>query len=599
LDCISKVPDIAKRAAEYGNSALAISDHGTISSQIEAFNECKKNGLKWIPACEFYHVENAAKAREEKNRKNHHLILLAMNEEGWTNIKKLTTKANEKFYYAPRIDYGDLEAHSNGLICLTACLKGIVTHNVAEENYNEAVRHAQKLKGLFGDRFYLEVQDGGLDIQIKVNEVMRRMGEKLEIPIVGCQDAHYINREDVESHEALWAIRTRDTFDKPVGGYNQKGKQWRIYYSTREYWLKDAHHMINEPLTTEHGDQRQSTLRQDELERTCEIADRIGHVEINKDMHLPTYKFIPDINLGGCAGIGPGGKTGCTHDRSFAYLKTLVTDGYKNIYQHSLSDAPDNYRERLEKELGDIEEAGLADYFLIVWDIYKWAIKNDIPKGAGRGSAAGSLVSYCLDITEIDPIEYGLIWERFYNVGRKGSLADIDMDFSKNRRGEVIEYIKERFGEDRVAQMVTFNTLAPRAALKDAAKALGKQGGMPFEDANEMTRHVSKKSKTIEDALEKSEKLREYAEKYPRLFRVAKKIQGCPKSSGTHAAGIVVSDRPFDEGFPLRWNTTDKKLVTEFDGETLDSLNYLKLDLLGIKTLDVLKDVEKEVNNGL
>lgn len=612
LDCISKIPDIVTRAKEFGHKSIALTDHGTIAGVPQFYNECKKQGIKPILASEFYMMPDPAKAKEEKNRRNHHIILMAMDQEGWTNIKKLTTRANEQFYYAPRIGYEDLREFGNGIIAMTACLKGVVPWNIMEENYDEAFKNAQILKDIFGDRVYLELQDGGLNIQPRVNEVMRRMAAKLELKVVGAQDAHYVNRDDVEGHEGLWAVRTRNTFDDPVGygpREDVEGKRFRPYYSTREFWLKDGHHMLNEMLTTEDDEQRLSTLKQSEIEESLAIADRIGDVEIKKKLHLPKYAFIPDIKSVGCAVADectsshyhPGDiEEGETVDlTSFNYLCELIAKGFEKTYETSWFDRTDEHRERLATELADIRDAGLADYFLIVWDIISWVRANDIPLGPGRGSAAGSMVSFCLGITEVEPLQYGLIWERFYNAGRKGSLADIDIDIGKKYRQKVVDYIKDRFGEDRVAQIVTFNTLKSKAALKDAAKVLASQGGMAFEDANVMTRYIPMKHgqpAEVAKALIESEKLQEYAEKYPRLFKLAEKLEGCCKSRGTHAAGVVISDEPFSEGFPLRWNTKEKKLMTEWDMDVLDSLGYLKMDILGLKTMDVLHDIEKAIN---
>lgn len=591
LDAISKIPDIVKRVKEYGHDTITLSDHGTIAGVPEFYNECLKQGVKPIIASEFYMMPDAAQARADKNRKNHHLILLAMDQEGWINIKKLTTKANQKFYYQPRIDYADLRAHSNGLICLTACLKGIVPYMIMEKNYDEALKNALILRNIFGDRLYFELQDGGIDVQVEVNEVMRRMARKLGIKVVVGQDSHYIDRNDVEAHEGIWAIRTGHTFDIPIG-YG-KGRGFRPYYSTREYWLKDAHHMLNEFLTTENGEKRMTSLKQSEIEATMEVASRIGDVKIEKKMHLPKYEFIPNVkSYSGCAIIDKE-----TVDlTSFNYMMELVIKGYERVFKTSWLDASSEYKKRILREMADVKDAKLADYFLIVWDVVTWARSEGIRVGPGRGSAAGALVSYCLSITGIDPLLYGLIWERFYNAGRKGSLADIDLDFSKRDRGKVIKYIRSRFGEDRVAQMVTFNRLMPKAALKDSAKILGK-AGMSFEDANVMTRCVGLKCRTIEEALKESERLQEYEKSNPRLFLLAKKLQGCQKSRGKHAAGVIISDAPFSEGgVPLRWNTKEKSCVTEFDGDTLDSLGYLKMDVLGLKTMDVLGDIEKDVN---
>ena len=610
LDAISKIPDIVKRAAEYGHKSLALTDHGTISGVPEFHDECKRQGVKPILACEFYAVEDHEKdkaaAKDDKRRRsrNNHLILLAMNDTGWKNLKILNTKANEKFYFDPRLDYHDLRKYHEGLICLTACLKGAVPNNIMNGNFDEAARHAKIFKDIFEDRFYLETQDGGLDVQPEINKMMRQLGEHLDIPIVGCQDAHYIDRNDVEAHEAIWAIKTRDTFDKPVG-YG-KGKEFRPYYSTREYWLKNRHHMLNEELTTENGERRMSTVTQEELERTLEIADRIQDISIEKKLHLPKYEFVPTSV--GCATKDESHthSTSCGHHSdedgkvvdltSFNYLVELVMNGYEKRFGHIIQTAPENYKARVKKELRDIKDASLADYFLIIWDIVSWARKNDIPVGPGRGSAAGSIVSYILGITGIDPIEYGLIWERFYNVGRKGSMADIDLDFCRSRRGEVVEYIEERFGKDRVAQMVTFNTLATKAVLKDTAKVLGKEG-MSFDDANVMTRYVPAKVLNLKEALEESEKLSEYRDKNRRLFNIAETLEGCPKSSGKHPAGIIISDESFEEGsIPLRWNTKEKKLITEWDGETLDSMGFLKVDVLGLNTMDVIDSVQKDAN---
>jgi DNA polymerase-3 subunit alpha len=605
LDAVAKVPDIAKRLKQYGHTHAAITEHGNMASGPEFYAECKKNGIQMIPAEEFYFVPDAAEQKEEaveggRGKKTaHHLILLAMDDEGWKNLKILNTEANKKFYYVPRIDYKDLEKYGNGIICLTACLKGIVPHNLATENFDEAAIHARRFKSIFQDRFYLEVQDGGLDVQPIINHQMRALGKHLDIPIVGCQDAHYVDRDDVEAHEALWAIRTRDTFDKPVG-YG-KGKEFRPYYSTKEYWLKDMNAILKEPLTTEKGEKRMTTMLQSELEMSQIIAERCKPVKLDGKMHLPRYEFVPEV-AAGCATKCHSNQDGHGHTEdltSFNYLTQLVYDGYEVRFGHSFYDASQEYRERVAKELADIKLAKLADYFLIVWDIVNWAHSAFIPLGPGRGSAAGSLVSYCLRITNIDPIKYGLIWERFYNAGRVGSLADIDLDFSAARREEVISYMKNRFGENRVAQMVTFNTLGTKAVLKDTAKLLGKEG-MSFEDANVMTRFVPDKPKDLDDAIERNDTLKGYADKNPRLFSIARKLEGCPKSSGKHAAGVIISDEPFESGsIPLRYDTKNKMPITEWDGDMLDKLGYLKVDCLGITVLDILEDVKNEVNGDL
>lgn len=623
LDAISKIPDIVKRLKEYSHSSALLSDHGTIAGVPDFYFECKKVGIKPILGSEFYFIPDHEKHKQDikdkvaaPGKRNYHLILMAQNAEGWKNIKILNTKANEKFYYDPRIDYKDLEQHSNGIIAMTACLKGIVPYNLSEDKFDEAAIHAKKMKDIFGDRFYLETQDGGLDIQIKINKAMRALGQQLDIKIVGAQDAHYIDRNDVEAHEAIWAIRTQDTLDKPVGDPKTGG---RMYYSTREYWLKDAEHMLYEPLGTQKdgiykGEKRPSTVTREELELTLEIADRIENVEIDTSMKLPAYEYIPDIRSAGCASAeSKCGEHAHADNRAMSYLIELVRAGYEINYGKKFFDAPVEHKARLEKELKDIEAASLADYFLIVWDIISWTRKENIPVGPGRGSACGSMVAYCLQITEVEPLKYGLIWERFYNVGRIGSLADIDLDFSRNKRDKVIDYIKLRFGEKRVAQMVTFNGLKPKAALKDVNKLLGSEG-MSFDEANIMTKYVHHKAKTLDQAINgskdkdgnldggvpASEELQKYEKDNPKLFRLAKALEGSPKSRGKHAAGVIISKDDFDQGtISLCWDTKKKQLITEFDGVTVEKLGLLKLDALGLKVLDVLFDVQNDVNKRL
>lgn len=621
LDAISKIPDIVQRAVEFGWDSICLSDHGNIGGIPLFHKECRKKGIKPILGSEFYFVPDAKPPRDDmskeekkairaKQRKKGHLILMAMNYEGWVNMQKLVTRANQQFYYSPTIDFSDLEEFGNGLICLSGCMKNQINQAILAEDYELAVKYVLRYRKIFGDRFYLEIQDGGLDIQLKLNPIIRRMGQKYGIKVVATQDSHYIDRNDSEGHEGIWAIRTigsKKTFDVPTEldikwargrcedpkcgnpqhRHDCRLEECRVYYSTKEYWLKDGHHILNEPLINEFGETRMSDILQGELEESAAIADRVMEYDIKTGLHIPKYDFIP-IEIRS------------EEDPQYAYLKKLVLEGYERVYG-PVSDMPDEHKTRLKKEMLDIKDANLADYFLIVWDIIDWARKKNIKVGPGRGSAAGSMVSYCLGITKIEPLKYGLIWERFYNIGRKGSLADIDSDFPKSRRMEVVEYIGVRFGQDRVAQIGTWQNMKSKAALKDAAKILGNKGGMPYEDANVMTRLIPEKHNvpvSIAEAIQMSEKIREYSEKYPRLFSVAQKLEDCPRGRGTHAAGVVISDEPFENGFPLRWNTTAKDFTTEWDMEVLEDLGYLKMDVLGISTMDVLSDIEVDVNGG-
>lgn len=618
LDAISKIPDIVQRAVEFGWDSICLSDHGNIGGIPSFHEECKKAGIKPILGSEFYFVPNAKPPREDMDkeekkairatqRKKGHVILMAMNFEGWINLQKLVTRANSQFYYSPTVDFSDLEEFSDGIICLSGCMKNQINQALLNEDYPLAVKYVLKYRKIFGDRFYLEVQDGGLDLQLKLNTGIRRIGAKYGIKVVATQDSHYIDRNDSEGHEGIWAIRTKSNFDKPTESdikmargrcedvkcgdsthrHECRLEECRMYYSTKEYWLKDGHHILNENIINEYGESRLSDIYQGELEESSAIADRIMKFDIKTGLHLPKYNFLP-IEIESKKHENP----------QYEYLKQLVLAGYEVVYG-PLEDMTEEHTQRLKKEMLDIKDADLADYFLIVWDIIDWARRQKIKIGPGRGSAAGSMVSYCLGITKIEPIKYGLIWERFYNIGRKGSLADIDSDFPKSRRLEVVDYIAERFGKDRVCQIGTWQKMKSKAALKDAAKILGSKGGMTYDDANVMTRLIPDKHNvpvSIADAIKMSDKIKEYSEKYPRLFAIAQKLEGCPRGRGTHAAGVVISDKPFSEGFPLRWNTTLKGFTTEWDMEVLDSHGFLKMDVLGISTMDVLSDIEHDVN---
>jgi len=616
LDAISKIPDIVQRATEFGWDSICLTDHGNIGGIPLFHKECRAKGIKPILGSEFYFVPDAKPPREDmdkeekkairsKQRKKGHLILMAIDYEGWVNIQKLVTRANKQFYYSPTIGFADLEEFSNGLICLSGCLKNQINQAILNEDYQLAIKYVLKYRQIFGDRFYLEVQDGGLDLQLKLNTVIRRIGAKYGIKVVATQDSHYIDRNDSEGHEGIWAIRTKSTFDKPTESdilfkrgrceddncgdpqhrHDCKLEECRMYYSTKEYWLKDGHHILNENIINQFGESRKSDILQGELEESAAIAGRIMEFDIKTGLHLPKYEFVPiEVRE--------------EENPQYAYLKRLVLEGYEEVYG-PISAMTEEHTERLKKEMLDIKDADLADYFLIVWDIINWARSRGIKVGPGRGSAAGSMVSYCLGITKIEPLKYGLIWERFYNVGRKGSLADIDSDFPKSRRMEVVNYIGVRFGQDRVCQIGTWQKLKSKAALKDAAKILGSKGGMAYDDANVMTRLIPEKHNvpvSIAEAIEMSDKIKEYSEKYPRLFAIAQKLEDCPRGRGTHAAGVVISDKPFTDGFPLRWNTTLKDFTTEYDMEVLDDLGYLKMDVLGISTMDVLADIENDVN---
>jgi len=554
----ANVKDIIKKVKELGQTSVALTDYSNLFNAIEFYKQARAASINPILGIDVFFCEDSEQLRIQKIRQVSHLILLAENDIGWKNITRIVSESNNEinYYYNPRVDFKLLEKYKDGVICLTGgSLDGVIAKHLfdkpSEDGQSVEPAATFKAEGLVRrflkiydkDHFYLEVQSTGLPQQEQINSRLRSIGLKYGLRTVATGNVHYVNQHDAESHRTLLQMSE-----------NSYSKSTFTDFSHEEYYLKTREQLL------------ESGLQEDELDITNEIANRC-HVEIDTSKRrLPKYAFIPD------------GKT------SNEYLMELANDGLIRIPK--VAGMADEYHDRLLRELSDIQDMGFADYFLIVHDVVSWIRNKGILLGRGRGSAGGSLVSYCLGITDIDPLQYGLIWERFLNKGR-GGLPDIDTDVPRSKRQQVLEYIRNRFGEKNVAQLVTFNGLQARAVLKEVFRVYG----MPFDEANKITSLVPAKNNehvaiSLDEAIESVKELKEYSEKYKPWFTIARALEGCYKSTGLHAAAVVISDIPFDESsYPLT-RSKDGDPIFGWDMNTVDGLNLLKLDILGLNTLD-------------
>lgn len=548
LDGKTKIPDLVKRAKELGQCAAGCTDHGNTYGLIEFYDECKKGGIKPILGTEFYFLEKEVGEDEKKVRPNSHITVIAMNAEGVRSINILTTRAASRFFYKPYITMKDFREVNTGLIVTSGCFASLISQAILNDNNDKALELIRTFKEIFGDRFYIEVQDSGVPGQPKITKQLREWSRTLNIPRFVSNDSHYARPDDAFAHSIMLAINTGTTMsEKPI---YEGGR--RFAFSKNEYYMKSAEELSKEGW--EDG----------EILCSRAIADRCD-VMIEKKMKLPVYPKLP-------AGVS-----------SMDFLKSLCRTAWKD--KKISSRGTQRYLDRINKEFADIESGGIADYFLIVQDYMAWARSEGIPVGPGRGSAAGSLVGYLLGITEIDPLKYGLYWERFWNAGRaKGGLPDIDCDFSQDKRGLLLKYIKGAFGEKRVLPIITFNRMTSKLVLKDVGRTLG----ISPEDMNEVTRFVPHKVDSLEDAIERSPELKELAEnKYKMVFEVSKDLQETVRNTGTHASAIVVLSSDIDSGdIPASYDSKSKSLIAGYDMYTLDNLKYMKMDCLGLKTLD-------------
>lgn len=552
------IQDLVAKAKEFGQTAIALTDYNNLYNAISFYKSANAAGINPILGATFCFCEDVKEAKIQKSRDVSHIILLAENDVGWKNITRLISLSNDEdhYYYSPRIDFAALEKYKEGVICLTGnSMDGIIARHLYDKYSpdNELIESAaifkaegltrRLLKIFTSNNLFLEVQDTGIKEQVQINERLRQIASKYGVKAVATGNVHYVNQHDAQAHNTLLQMSEQNY-----------GRSTRTDFSKDEYYLKNRDDFTSLNIT------------QEELDISIIIASRCKvTIDINK-RRLPRYAFIPD------------GKT------AMEYLLELANDGLMRIPKpaHPTSD----YQERLDRELSDINDMGLGDYFLIVHDVISWIRNQGILVGRGRGSAGGSLVSYCLGITDIDPLQYGLIWERFLNKGR-GGLPDIDSDVPRSQRQKVLEYIKKRFGEKNVAQLVTFSGLQARAILKEVFRVYD----MPFDKANYITSLIPAKNDehtaiSLDEAIETVPELREFSEKYKPWFTIARSLEGCYKAIGIHAAAVVISDVPFDESsYPLT-RSKDGDPIFGWDMNTVDNLNLLKLDILGLATLD-------------
>ncbi len=543
LDGAIRIDELFPLIKSFGMDSCAITDHGNMFGVIEFYTKAKKYEIKPIIGSEFY---ISPKGRKEKDSSSlYHIVLLAKNIKGYKNLLLLSSLSYiEGFYYKPRIDIELLERYSEGLFALTGCMQGEIPSLILEGKEKEAEEKAKVYKDIFGKNLFFEVQKNGLPEQEKVNRALYELSKKLDVPIVATCDAHYLRRSDASSHDILLCIQT----GKKVDDKN------RLRFRSDQFYVRSPKEM--ELLFKD--------LPQ-ALENTQKISEEIElELEIDK-LSLPSY---PDT------------------DNPSSLLKELVTKRFKEIIEEIDEEKRDIYIKRLSYELSVIEKMGFCDYFLIVCDFVNYAKRSSIPVGPGRGSAAGSLVSYCLNITEIDPIKNGLIFERFLNPGRI-TLPDIDVDFCMDGRDKVIEYVREKYGKDNVAQIITFGTMQAKAVVRDVGRALG----YPYKYVDEIAKIVPPNT-TLSEALNEPRLRKRYEEdeKVRRLIDFAKKLEGLPRHASTHAAGVVISARPLVEKIPL-YLGTDGEVITQYAMGDLERVGLVKFDFLGLKTLTFLSKI--------
>lgn len=562
LDGSSKISELLPRARELGMDSLAITDHGVMYGVIDFYKKAKEVGVKPILGCEIYVAPGSRFDREQSRGEDryYHLVLLAENNQGYKNLMKIVTRGfTEGYYYKPRVDYEILERYHEGIIALSACLAGEIPNKILKEDYEGARAAARRMNELFGPgNFFLELQDHGLRQQTQVNSVIMRMSKELDIPLVVTNDVHYIKEEDAVPHDLLLCIQT----GKLVTDED------RMRYEGGQFFLKSEEEM-----------QKVFPYAREALENTHKIAERCNVEIVFGEQKVPKF----DVPEG--------------YD-AFSYLKELCEEGLVKRYGDP---PPEDLKERLAYELDTIRNMGYVDYFLIVWDFIRFAKSQGIAVGPGRGSAAGSIVSYCLEITDIDPIRYQLIFERFLNPERV-SMPDIDIDFCYERRQEVIDYVYEKYGKDKVVQIITFGTMAARMAVRDVGRVMN----IPYAQVDKVAKMIPMElGITIEKALNHNPELRqayEADEVTKNLIDMSMRLEGLPRHTSIHAAGVVIGSEPLDEFVPLS-RGADNVITTQFTMTTIEELGLLKMDFLGLRTLTVIQDavrmVEKKTGQSL
>ena len=549
LDGFSPIEKLLDKVEELQMKSIAITDHGSMFGTVKFYKECKKRNIKPIIGCEIYTTNKDHKIKNPENKFYNHLVLLAKNQIGYSNLMKIVSLGYvEGFYYKPRVDKDTLRKYSEGIIALSACLKGEVQESLIRYGYDKAKDVARELKDIYGEDFYLELQNHSSREDMVVMENIPKIAKELDIGLVCTNDVHYIEKEDYKIHNILICLQTGKTIEEDN----------KMSYIPGEFFLRSEEQMRD--LFKDYPEAIENTKKIAEM---CNVELEFGN------LHLP-YFAIPD---------------GFTNS---SYLKKLVFDGLEKRFSND--DRIEEAKERCEYELSVIEKMGYVDYFLIVWDFIRFAKSQGIPVGPGRGSAAGSIISYCLEITDINPLDYNLIFERFLNPERV-SMPDIDIDFCYERREEVIDYVVNKYGEDKVAQIVTFGTMAARNAIRDVGRVLA----MDFKTVDDTAKKVPNLLNiNIDKSLEISPEFRKAYEEnrdVKKLVDVARRVEGMPRHTSTHAAGVVISKLPIMEYVPLAINKD--AVITQFNMTELEELGLLKMDFLGLRTLTVISDCMK------
>jgi DNA polymerase-3 subunit alpha len=541
LDGACRIPALARRAAELEMPAVALTDHGSLAGAVDLYKAAAAEGVKPLLGCEVYVADD----RRSRTRGYAHLTLLAESNAGYTNLIRLSSLGYlEGYYTKPRVDWELLERHAGGLVALSGCLSGRVCKALEESRPQDARADLDRLAQVFGrDNTYVELQNAGLDVQARVNPELVKLAAEARLPLVATGDVHYLTAEDAYSHEALLCIQSGDSLKNP--------SHWR--FDTNEFYFKTPQEMA-----LDFPGQEAALRRTIEVAERCEVSIELGNI------HLPEFPT-------------PEGR------ESFEYLVELCEQGLERRYERVTAEL----RERLQFELKTIREMGFADYFLIVWDFIAFAKRNGIGVGPGRGSAAGSLAAYCLEITDLDPIRYDLLFERFLNPGRK-SMPDIDIDFAVEGRERVINYVSEKYGRDRVAQIITFGTMAARAAVRDAGRVLE----IPYGAVDKVAKLIPEgPGQTLADCLKPGSELRREYDADPvakEIVDLARPLEGLVRQDSIHAAGVVIGARPLIEVVPLQQKGADQEVVTQFSMNTVEALGLLKMDFLGLRNLDVI-----------
>ena len=546
LDGACRIPDLAARAAELEMPAVALTDHGSLAGAVELYREAEKAGIKPIIGCEVYVCDD----RRAQQKGYAHLTLLAESNEGYANLIKLASSGYlEGYYYKPRVDWELLAQRSDGLIALSGCLSGRVSKALENGNRAEAETEVARLRDIFGpENTFIEIQDAGLELQKGINATLAEISKASGLPLVATGDVHYLRHEDARAHEALLCIQSGDSLQNP--------SRWR--FDSDQFYLKSPAEMA-----------RDFAIYPEALRSTIELAERCTvTMELGRIL-LPTFPT-------------PDGRD------AFDYLVELCEKGLQKRY----GQVTPELNERLRFELKTIKEMGFADYFLIVWDFIAFAKRNGIGVGPGRGSAAGSLAAYCLEITDVDPMRYGLLFERFLNPGRK-SMPDMDLDFSVHGRDRVINYVAEKYGRDRVAQIITFGTMMARAAVRDAGRVLD----IPYGTVDRIAKLIPEGPKVyLDDCLKPGAELKKAYDEDEiarQIVDLAKPLEGLVRQDSIHAAGVVIGDRPLTDYVPLQQKGPDQEVVTQFAMGDVEALGLLKIDFLGLRNLDVIDKAEE------